>query len=370
MGEVRQSDIRLQPMSDRMIGSIPVRNLWFLMLYASDLIRELDEFPSSVEENPDEIPDLVGRLLVSTVEHRMKRNLTYGYQTRNTIQPRLRGRINVLETERRQLQRQGKISCIYDELVINTVRNRYVRSALEKISTIVGDASLARRCLSVAASMRRMGVTGDCPSRSVVSLERLGRHDAEDRKMLTLAHLAFNLAIPAEETGTHHLSRPDRDIRWVRKLFEKGVAGFYQTVLTKRGWTVTAGTILKWPVDSASEAIKQILPTMQTDIVLENIAEHRKIIIDTKFNEILTSGWYREASLRSQYLYQIYAYLRSQEVEGVPLSKTTIGLLLHPSVRKMINEYVVIQGHEIRFCTVDLAAESKEIRKQLLNAVE
>ncbi len=36
----------------------------------------------------------------------------------------------------------------------------------------------------------------------------------------------------------------------------------------------------------------------------------------------------------------------------------------------MVNEAVVIQNHEIRFATVDLAATTKEIREQLLQVLE
>jgi len=35
----------------------------------------------------------------------------------------------------------------------------------------------------------------------------------------------------------------------------------------------------------------------------------------------------------------------------------------------MVDEAVVIQGHEIRFATVDLGAEAGKIRKQLLQVV-
>jgi 5-methylcytosine-specific restriction enzyme subunit McrC len=35
----------------------------------------------------------------------------------------------------------------------------------------------------------------------------------------------------------------------------------------------------------------------------------------------------------------------------------------------MLNEAVMLQGHEIRFATVDLGATAKEIRKQLLQVV-
>lgn len=84
---------------------------------------------------------------------------------------------------------------------------------------------------------------------------------------------------------------------------------------------------------------------------------------------MITRGWYREKTLRSGYIYQIYAYLRSQEDNVDPLSTKASGLLLHPSVDEMLNEAVILQGHEIRFATVDLGATAKEIRKQLLQAV-
>ena len=46
------------------------------------------------------------------------------------------------------------------------------------------------------------------------------------------------------------------------------------------------------------------------------------------------------------------------------------GLLLHPSIGEMVDESVTIQGHAIRFATVDLAAESVAIRGQLLGVID
>ena len=85
-----------------------------------------------------------------------------------------------------------------------------------------------------------------------------------------------------------------------------------------------------------------------------------------KFNSILTSGWHRDKTLRSGYLYQIYAYLRSQVGRGDPLADHAEGLLLHPSAGESVDETAVIQGHRIRFATVDLAASTSEIRARLL----
>jgi len=352
------------------IGRIPVRNLWLLMLYASELFRDIDSAKVSVEDNPDDIPDLVAEILSRQVERRLKRNLSFGYQSREAVLGRVRGRINLLYTERHQLLDRGKVSCCFDELTVDTARNRFVRAAREEISKIVHRNALAHRCRSLAASLRRMGVTGERPGRSEVSVDRFGRHDADDQRMVSAAHLAFTLALPTEAAGTKHLSLPDREITWIRKLYEKGIAGFYDVVLSRQGWRVDAGKTIGWLIDSKSPGIDKILPSMRTDIVLDHASAGRRIVIDTKFNSVVTRGWYREETLRSGYIYQIYAYLRSQEGNGDPLAANASGLLLHPSVGCMVNESVVIQGHEIRFATVDLGADAKEIRSQLLQVLE
>jgi len=168
----------------------------------------------------------------------------------------------------------------------------------------------------------------------------------------------------------YYSSMPARDEGWFRKLYEKAVAGFYDVVLPKPDWKVEAGRSLSWQIEVQTSGIDGILPSMRTDIILENRQEKRRIVIDTKFNSILTKGWYRDYSLRNSYLYQIYAYLRSQEGTENELNDKSAGLLLHPSVGEMIDEAVIIQGHEIRFATVDLAAEAKTIRKQLLKVVD
>jgi 5-methylcytosine-specific restriction enzyme subunit McrC len=351
------------------IGRIPVRNLWLLMLYASDLFRDLEKAKVAVEENPDDIPDLVAEMLCRQVERRIQRNLSYGYQSREAILGRVRGRIDLLNTEKHRLLDRGKVACRFDELTVDTSRNRFVRAALEEISKIVCRNALAHRCRSLAASLRRMGVTGERPRRGEGSIDRFGRHDADDQPMVSVAHLAFNLALPTESAGAKNLSLPDREITWIRKLYEKGLAGFYDVVLSGKGWRVDAGKTIGWLVENKSPGMDKILPSMRTDIILNHSDAGRRIVIDTKFNSVVTRGWYREETLRSGYIYQIYAYLRSQEGNGDPLAESASGLLLHPSVGDMVNEAVVIQNHEIRFATVDLAATAKEIREQLLQVL-
>lgn len=353
-----------QPMG--YVGRIPVRNLWLLMLYASELFETIGSGAVSIEENPDDLPELVAEILSHAVEERQRRCLSRAYQSRNAVLNRVRGRIDVLSTERHQLLARGAIACRYDELTIDTPRNRFVRGALEIISGLVKREKLAHRCRLLAGSLRSMGVSGCIPTRVQMTAERYGRSDARDRQMVSAAKLAFDLALPTELTGVHDLAHPKREEVWVRRLFEKAVGGFYSIALRSQGWAVRCGKTIDWQVQERTAGIDSILPTMRTDIVLDHTLTGRRIVIDTKFTSILTKGWHTNETLKSGYIYQIYAYLHSQAGHGDHFSDGAQGLLLHPAIGEMIDESVVIQGHRIRFSTVDLTAPATVIRNQLL----
>jgi 5-methylcytosine-specific restriction enzyme subunit McrC len=348
------------------IGRIPVRNLWLLMLYASDLFRTRGIGKVGLEESPDDLPDLVAEILAHAVEVRQRRRLSLGYRSRDAVINRVRGRIDALTTERHRLLDRGLVACRFDELTIDTPRNRFVRAALESISRIARSKEVIHRCRSLASGMKAMGVSGDAPTRVQMSTDRFGRNDADDRFMVAAAKLAFDLALPTEASGPNVLALPDREEVWIRRLFERAVGGFYDVVLRLHGWQVMCGGTMGWQIDEKTDGIDKILPTMRTDIVLDHPPTGRRIIIDTKFTSIVTSGWYRKDTLRSGYIYQIYAYLRSQAGRGDALADCASGLLLHPAIGLAVDETVVIQGHPIRFATVDLAGSQADIRSQLL----
>lgn len=353
------------------IGGIPIRNLWLLMLYASEVFRKFHRGNKvAVEDNPDDIPDLIAEILARTVERRLMRNLTFGYRPVKAVLGRVRGRIDLLQTERHQLLARGLVACRFDNLTVNTPRNRFVRGALDAIARIVRRPELAHRCRALSTSLKRLGVSGEVPTRTEVSTDRYGRHDAADQFMVAAARLAFDLALPTETAGTTAMALPDRDVCWIRGLYEKAVGGFYDVVLSPHGWRVGRGKTIGWLIEQKTSGIDRILPSMRTDIVLDHHEARRRIVIDTKFTSIVARGWFRDETLKSGYLYQMYAYLRSQEGRGDPLSDHAGGLLLHPSVGDMVDETVVIQGHAIRFATVDLAASAGEIREQLMAMVD
>jgi 5-methylcytosine-specific restriction enzyme subunit McrC len=334
------------------------------MLYASDLTRVQGAFDAIVDDDLDDLPDLVGRLLADTVEKRRRRNFTRGYRHRNAVLTRVRGRVDLLTTEARQLISRGEVFCRFEEQTIDTPRNRLVRAALDLMARLARDKDLAHRCRSLGVDLARSGVGGMRPSRAEMANDQIGRNDAADRIMVALARLIFDLALPTEEIGSTHLLAPDREEAWVRKLFEKAVLGFARVELTPLGWSVRGGTPLEWQVSSASEGLPKILPRMVTDIILDPPIAGRRLVIDTKFTSIFASGPFREVSLKSGHLYQMYAYLRSQEGRD-PRWDRSAGLLLHPAIDGSTYERVIIQNHPLSFATIDLRWPTLVIRNEL-----
>ena len=352
------------PPGERRIGRIPVRNLWFLMLYASDLARYRSHFSAIVDKDISDLPDLVAGLLADAVEYRLRRNLTRGYYHREMVLTRVRGRIDVLATEAHLLLSKGEVFCRFEDLTIDTPRNRLVRAALDLMVRLVRNDELLRRCRSLTFALARAGVGGACPSREQLAHDQIGRNDSADRFMIALARLAFDPALPTEDCGRTALVAPDREEAWVRRLFEKAVLGFARVELEPLGWSVRGSLHLGWQVSSASAGAAAVLPSMVTDIVIDPPDGRRRVVIDTKFTSILAAGRFGGASLRSGYLYQMYAYVRSQEGRG-PQWDTAEGLFLHPAVEGSLHEHAVIQNHPVTFATIDLSGAAVDIRSDL-----
>src|SRR5271166_4282457 len=281
----------------RLIGSIPVCNIWLLFLYACDLAQFYGRYDVAVEEAPD-FPSLVARLLCFAVDRRLRRNLSRGYRQRAAILARVRGRIDILNTYADDLLSKGVIACHFDEFTVDTPRNRLVRAALDGLVNRVDNSVLAHECGRLAGDLGRLGVCGLKPSRSALSADRIARHDIDDRLMVSLARLAFDVVIPTEDSGGHAVARVEKDVKLVRQLFEKAIGNFYAAELRALGWTVRQGKRLEWQKETASPGIDAILPGMTMDIILEDSLQARRLIIDTKFTSVFGASPHRAAVLK------------------------------------------------------------------------
>ena len=355
-----------------------VRNIWILFLYASDLARFRDHFSAEVDESPD-LRSLIARLLNNTIDRRLRRGLSFHHRQREDVLDRVRGRIDVLNSFSRGLFERGKVACRYNELTLDTPRNRYARAALIRLSAELGreqnvgddQIDLARRCQVLAGAMLRAGVRGDKPSRAELATDQIARHESNDRLMVSLSRAVFDLILPTEEEGSRSFLEASREELKGKNgfpyLYEKAIGNFFKVELSRSdGWEVSQDERRYWNVECGSSGIGRYMPSMVCDIVLTNERERRRIVIDTKFTDIHSHRFENTDKFKSGHIYQMYAYLRSQEGRmDDPHPFTSEGILLYPTLYQEVDETAVIQGHQIRFATVSLKQSSKDFVERL-----
>jgi len=109
---------------------------------------------------------------------------------------------------------------------------------------------------------------------------------------------------------------------------------------------------------------------MKTDILLDHSHSLRRIVTETKFTDGLVDRDGRP-TIESGYLYQLYCYLASQRGRGNPTLDNAEGVLLFvkTETRDVFDEEVTIQGHRIRFLSVDLGQRPAQIRARWMQCL-
>ena len=348
------------------VAKIPIKNIWLLLLYASGFYQTLGKQQRvQLENNPEDLIKLTAELYCEAARKRFMRSLSCGYTQQTQILNRVRGKIDILATVRQHLLEKGRIQCQFEVLTIDTPKNRYIHAAAHTLLPLIEDKKLKIRCQKIISHFNtlKIGQSTHYDFRA----DYFDRTGTQDRYLLTLCRLIFKMAIPTEQAGVQSAEQINKTDTWLRQLFEEATIGFARVNLPASRWKISSGEKLFWQQKSASNNINKFLPQMRTDLIIEHSACQHRMIIDTKCTSIVRqSGSNNSKKFKSAHIYQLYAYLRSQENTADTPSCHATGMLLYPAIDENINEHVIIQNHIIRFSTINLQEDSSLIRKNLL----
>jgi 5-methylcytosine-specific restriction enzyme subunit McrC len=181
--------------------------------------------------------------------------------------------------------------------------------------------------------------------------------------MISICALVVQRTMPAGAAGTAIVPMVDRELLVLYRVYERFVTNFYRIHL--KGWVVSAQKRLEWHAPEANDH----LPIMVPDLVLQQQTSGQIIILDTKFtvHSLVENAWGKPV-YDSAHLYQMYAYLKSQEHVS-EAHRSASGILLYPAVRHVLSERIRLQQHVIRIESLDLAAPWEEVERQLLELV-
>jgi 5-methylcytosine-specific restriction enzyme subunit McrC len=355
-------------LASKIAGQIPIRNAWYILLYAWDMAQWRGRWPAAAEGGP-KLLGLLARILSAATRDLLKRQLGRAHTVHRETIRGIRGRIDLAGSLKRLTFERAEAQCVFPDLSVDTPKNRIVRATLHRLAAdprlkhvkAEEESKLRHELRTLVRAME--GVRLLPISAADFSRLQLGRNDRDYALPIAICALIRRLEMPTEEAGDHALTALLRDEITFHLLFERFVRNFYR--LTLEGYEVGRENL-----DWHDELGCSLVPAMQTDItIVEKRPPFRRLIIDTKYSTTtLAATPHGGPKFKSENLYQLYAYLRTQEHRS-DAYRCAEGMLLYPTTGGDLNEAMIVQGHRMRVATVDLSREWEAIETRLLALV-
>ena len=347
---------------------IPIRNLWHMLLYAWNevLVHAVHGWTVDAVERAPTLDSLLASVLIQLMQQRLRIGLAHDYVAGQGTLRGIRGRIAFAETIKQRSLERGQVVCNFETYSANSIKNQIVRTTLARLlkqGHFGPDAASAkemqqklRRLVRDLDGIDFIDLTPDLVHRQLLAQSG---NDHDYRLMLAICDLVLQRKIPGSSSGNSIVPLVDRELLVLYRVYERFVVNFFRVHL--KGWEIHAQKRLEWHTPEPDDR----LPFMMPDLLLQDRATGQLIILDTKFtvHSLVENQWGKPV-YDSSHLYQMYAYLKSQEHLS-EAHRHASGILLYPAVQSRLSEKIRLQGHVIRIESLDLAAPWEEIERQL-----
>jgi 5-methylcytosine-specific restriction enzyme subunit McrC len=340
------------------VSPIPIENVYYLLCYAWNRLDEgeivdVSQLPST------SLVDLFARVLTNGVEHLARRGLERVYVPHEEELPGIRGRIDILQTERRLLRKHGRAACIYDELSTNSIPNQIIKATL---LTLRRHASLEKRNRDAVMTIcRRLQHIEDIQiTARLFRRVQLHSNSRYYRFLLNICELIHSSWLVDEKVGSHRFRDFLEDETRMALVFQDFVFNFLR--IERSDLKVRRENIL-WRIDPLHSVDTSLLPTMQTDISIDAGDQH--IILDTKFYRSTLTEYRGGKKIHTENLYQLFSYIMNRLPSSLPCE----GILLYPTIEEDVCASFPILGHIIQVRTLNLAQSWQKIRADPLNLI-
>ncbi len=348
---------------------IPIRNLWHMLLYAWNEVPLKNEWALEAVEQAPTLDALLASVLVKLMQQRLRIGLGRDYVDEKRPLSGLRGRINFAASLKNRSLERGQMICDFQGYGANSLNNQIIRSTLARLAQVGQFGPERDSAKETQHKLRRLlrdldGIDFIELTPELIRRQSLARNDHDYRLMLAICDLILQRTMPNGPGADAIVPVLDRQELVLYNVYERFVANFYRLHL--KDWDISAQKRLDWHAWTANER----LPLMVPDLILQETSSGRLVIIDTKFtvHSLVENQWGKQV-FDSSHLYQLYAYLKSQEHVS-QAHRNAVGILLYPAVQSRLSERIELQDHVMRIESVDLAAAWQEVERQLLEVVE
>ena len=224
---------------------IPVRNIYYLLLYAWNRHEGVDIARVDVESAPDE-PNLIAHILIAATRRVLREGLDRSYVSREEQGARIRGQIDFSQTIGKCCLQNGQVVSIADELTVDNLGNRILKATIRRLAGATNLEPRTRHDLRELA--QRFAAVRDIRlARSDFRQVQVHANNASYRILIDLCRLAFDNLLPLDAAGSYRFQGFAGNERQLWRLFQDFVRNFYRAHLPD--CNVRAERI-EWNVDS------------------------------------------------------------------------------------------------------------------------
>lgn len=350
------------------LGSIPILNIYYLLCYAWRRVQEKDKAQLAKLKGLETVQDLLGKVLASGVDNLFRRGVDRDYLEKQEDLAGIRGKLQVGETAKRMLPARGRAACEFEELSVDILPNRILRTSLLRLLNTRTALNQDVRSEVRFAFRKLKGVSSTRLQRNTFGHVQYSGNRRLYGFLLSVCKLLYESSMVDETTGHTRFRDFRRDKSTMWKIFEEFVTEFYKR--EQQEYRVNAkGRHIRWAdaKHTADQANSDLIPEMTADIILES--DERRIILDTKYyRDALASRSGSRGKLHSGNLYQLLTYLRNRQAT-CPDGAKHEGILLYPEVGESLRAEVWLEGFRIQARTVNLHRAWRQIHKEMLDTI-
>ncbi|MYB17665.1 MAG: hypothetical protein F4Y16_01515 [Holophagales bacterium] len=343
---------------------IPAHTLYVVLCYAWERYEHLDSAAAREHASvPDDLPqNLMARLLRDSFRRLWRRGLDRGYLERAEDARRPKGKIDMARTVARALRSRARVAVRYEELTRNVLPNRLVKSTMLRLASLPAnelDPGLRRDLLRLARLL---------PEVDEVELRgeffhgvQLHRNNSDYGFLLSVCRLVAARLVPEGRSGRYRFRAFTASDTEMGRLFEAFVRGFLKRERPELGLWPGNKRILFGVVAPIGAPV---VPGMFADIFVSARGaseKRRSVIVETK---CVDKPFARDGKLRSDHLYQLWAYLTNYPRTN-PANRSPAGMLLYATDGHSFRHAYSFPGHPIEVRSLDLGQAWPDLRRDL-----
>lgn len=339
---------------------IPIQNIYYLLCYAWNKLEE-SEIVNVNEIDSTELIDLFAKVLSNSCSRLLKQGLDRYYIEHENVIMGIKGKFNFSATIKQNVLPLSKTACIYDEFDYDILHNQILKTTIGKLLRTKNlDSSIKDELHKVY--LKLPPISEIVIRKAMFNQIRLHRNNYHYDFILKVCQIVNENLFIDESKGNYKFKDFTREEKAMARLFEAFVRNFYKI---ETDFSVSSDSI-KWQFESDNAEDLDMLPAMLTDITLQG--KNQKIIIDTKYYKEAFQTRYDKQKINSSNLYQLFSYLKNQEMDS-EITLNCEGILLYPSIQNDFVHSFKYENHKIRIMAINLNQDWQKIRTDLLKIV-